>query len=85
MRIGDGIRLIQEYWNSCTDDLMLKSARDDHRQHLNDIIKKGYSWGLGHQLPFDGTSFGKNEIKTIYSILFHRQRKGPARKQHLTQ
>ena len=76
MRIGDGVRLIQEYWNSCTDKEMLKRARIDHQQHLKEIMNRGYSWGLDHQLPFNDDAYSIHDIKVIYSILFSRQKKG---------
>ena len=75
MRIGDGVKLIQGYWASCTNPKMLAQAKKDHRQHLEAIIKTGYTWGLDHQLPFEVSDYSRDDVQVIHSILFGKEKK----------
>ena len=85
MRIGEGVKLIQNYWGNCTNPKMLAQAKKDHRQHLEEIIRTGYTWGLDHQLPFEVSDFTIGEVKTIHSILFSRERNKRARNRRAPQ
>ena len=75
MRIGEGVKLIQTYWTNCTNPKMLAQAKKDHRQHIEEMIRSGYTWGLDHQLPFEIGVYSRGELKAIHSILFSKDRK----------
>ena len=77
MRIRDAITMIEKYWGHCPSDTLVKEARKDHQQALQELSARGFTWGLKHQLPFDfqELSFTKNDYKIMLNVLFGKSQK----------
>ena len=71
--IRQAVKTTRQYWHNCTFNRLKEEAKDDHRQALNEIIKKGYTWGLKHPLPFDWSQFDVGEIVAVRNTLFPRR------------
>jgi len=79
MRYSDSVRLAiratRSYWRGCTFERLKAEAMKDHKQALQEIIKKGYTWGLKHPLPFEWQGLNRSEMVSIRNSLFPIHRK----------
>tara|TARA_A100001011_G_C14101111_1_gene752827 strand:+ start:189 stop:473 length:285 start_codon:yes stop_codon:yes gene_type:complete len=67
------IRATRNYWKGCTFSRLKDEAMVDHRRALNEIIGKGYTWGLKHPLPFQWQGMEKSDVISIRNSLFPRK------------
>ena len=77
MRYNDSVRVAiratRNYWRGCTFERLKTEAMKDHKQALNEIIKRGFTWGLKHQLPFEWENLKKGDVIAIRNSLFPRR------------